>query len=442
MIIDKIRQILRTLLSGELADTQMMWLAFSGGVDSAVLLHAMHQLQDEWRIPLQALHINHGLHPEADNWQRHCELFCDSLGVPLSVVSVEIATDSHYSIEEAARDARYRVFSDKMDRHDLLLMAHHQNDQVETLLMRLLQGAGVKGLSGMPLSRGLGRGSLVRPLLDVSRQEIEDWARDNRLAWVEDPSNLETHFERNYIRHEVLPGLQQRRSGVMASLLRVCQHQAEAQAILDEVAQSDSREAQALGATMDIPSLLRLRQARQHNLLRYWLGANGMPMPSTQHLGQILEQICQARSDAMPVMHWPWGSLRRYRETLHIVPPDHVSHQEETLRWHPGDELCLPGGVLTSVQVQGHGLAQQFLADGPVEIRFRQGGEKIVPAGRGVHKTLKALFQERGIPPWQREQTPLLYIGGKLAVVAGLCVHDDFVASAEEQGWHIGWRPA
>lgn len=290
-------------------------IAFSGGLDSTVLLHLLAHLAKTENLPaLSALHIHHGLQAAADAWPEHCQSVCDALGVPLHVVRVQVQRGA--SLERAARDARYGAFVDATQVDDVLLTAQHQDDQAETLLFRLLRGAGVRGLSGMPNQRPVGRGLLVRPLLAVTRAELEAYATENHLNWIEDPSNQDRQFSRNYLRHQVFPVLTERWPQAMASMARSASHLNEAQALLNELAQIDLAEANTVSdfAWLGVPSLelaalAKLSAARQRNALSHWLTALTR-LPDSDHWSGW-DDLRDAIGDARPIWRLADGELHR-----------------------------------------------------------------------------------------------------------------------------------
>ncbi len=387
-------------------------IAYSGGRDSTVLLHAVASLRDELGLSLRAVHVDHGLSPHSGTWSGQCRQQCEALGVDFIGRRVEVVHQGQ-SLEAAAREARYRVFTELLGESDCLLSAHHREDQAETLLLQLLRGGGVHGLASMPASRPLGGGQLRRPLLGLGREQLAAYAEAQRLEWVEDPSNFDTSLERNWLRHELLPLLRQRREGIDAVLARSAIHFAEAAGLLDELAAGDLTLC-AEGAALSIDALAQLSEARQRNLVRLWLRRLALPLPDHRRLNQVLAELCLAAEDAVPLVVWPGAELRRYRGRLYAMAPL-PQPLSEPLAWGGGGELELPDG-LGWLSLAGAPL------DGPLEIRPRRGGEHMHPAGRERSRDLKRLMQEAGVPPWLRERWPLIYREGKLVAVPGLWI--------------------
>jgi len=395
-------------------------VAFSGGLDSTVLLQLLVDLaRREALPPLRAIHVHHGLQPAADAWPEHCRRVCTALGVPLEVVRVQVEAGS--SLEQAARQARYAAIELRLEDGEVLLTAQHCDDQAETLLFRLLRGAGVRGLAAMPARRRLGRGWLVRPLLDVSRGELEAHARRLGLTWVEDPSNDSLEFSRNYLRHQVMPMLAQRWPQTATTLARTAAHMAEAQALLDELAEMDLAMMAPPGAYawLPVPSLalapmLSLSPARQRNALRHWL-APFTALPDSEHW-QGWESLCAAAADATPVWRLAAGELHRCGDRLWWLSGCWLRPVVGSVAWNdPNQSLQLPDNG--AVQIAGPAASARY------EVRYRQGGEVLRVPGRGS-RDLKRLLNEAGVPRFVRARLPLLYADGQLVGVAnlpGLC---------------------
>lgn len=422
---------------------QRYCVAFSGGVDSHVLLHALVQIRDKLPCPnLHAIHINHGIHPYAEQWARHCEIICRDLDVTVETCSLQVQRQAKHSLEETARDARYDALS-SMGRHDdMVLLAHHQDDQAETLLLQLLRGSGVKGLAGMPLCTRFAQGWLARPLLAQTRDALQQYAVDHQLPWIEDPSNLDTTFDRNYLRHAVLPLLRQRWPALNATLARAAQHQADAAVLLDVLAQQDLAPLIVSGpAVLRIALLKQLDPSRQRNVLRYWLHRIcTLPLPATVQLERILTEVLPAAEDGTPFVHWPGAEVRRYRDQLYAMAPIQPVDPHWQQTWDFKGQVQLPNGEsLAATECRGQGLRKHDLGQG-VTIRYRSGGEQCRLPGRTHHHELKKLFQEWGVPPWERDRIPLIYIGGELAQVVGYCVCAPFAAQAGESSLEIVTR--
>ena len=408
-------------------------VALSGGLDSTVLLHLLVQLRKTHALPaLTAIHVHHGLQAIADAWPAHCQALCDGLGVPLQVVRVQVRAGP--SIERAAREARYQEFAALTQADEVLLTGQHRDDQAETMLFRLLRGAGVSGLAGMPRQRRLGDGDMCRPLLDVSRTALENYAHAHGLNWVEDPSNAHSDFSRNYLRHEVLPILTRRWPQAAATLARSAAHCAEAQGLLDELAGQDlgvARTATAF-AWLGLPSLelapiACLSPARQRNALRHWL-AHLSRMPDTEHWAGW-EVLRDARDDAQPIWRLADGELHRAGGRIWWLSGEWLQSPCTPLQWmHPEAPLSLPGNG----QLRLIGDAPQ----GPLQVNYRLGGEVMTLAQRG-RRDLKRLLNERGVPLFARGRLPLVYCNEQLLAVANVSGLD----SSPCGRWQLQWLP-
>ena len=408
-------------------------IAFSGGLDSTVLLHLLASLANTESLPpLRAVHVHHGLQAAADAWPAHCQSTCDSLGVPLRVMHVQVQPGA--SLERAARDARYQVFTEVTGVGEVLLTGQHRDDQAETLLFRLLRGAGVRGLAAMPVQRPLAAGCLVRPLLDVSRAELEAYAEAHQLKWIKDPSNADSRFSRNYLRHRVLPILTERWPQATANLARTAEHLSEAQDLLDELAQMDLRAANQSSpfSWLHLPSLAlaplrELTDARQRNALRHWLTPLTR-LPDSDHWASW-HSLRDAKGDAQPLWRLADGDLHRCGERIWWLPSTWSDFSDASVSWpDPQNPLELPGNG--QVQLTGR------LPGGPLTIRYRQGGEILAVPGRG-RRDLKRLLNENGLPGCVRGRLPLLYQGEQLLgapSLAGL-----WPAPSDE--WQLHWVP-
>lgn len=426
-----------------LTSTGRYWVAYSGGLDSHVLLHAMAALAKEHRgWELSAAHIHHGLQAQAHAWSEHCQEVCAELAVGCRIVRVDATPSNGESPEAAARRARYDALASLLREGDGMLAAHHQDDQAETLLLHLLRGSGPQGLAAMPVCRALGRGWLGRPLLGFPRAALRAYAGDHGLKWIEDPSNLERRYQRNFVRHEVIPVLKGRQPGLPRVLARAARHQAEAAELLDELAGQDLVQVRGVApGTLDLPVLGQLTPARQRNVLRRWLRELGLPVPAATHLDKVLEDVLPASYDAQPLVHWPGCDIRRFQGSLYAMTPLEPTHPTVELMWDPAEPLRTPYGLLSARRVKARGLAVGCSSGRALNVRFRRGGERCHPQERAHGRSLKKLLQEAGVPPWQRDRLPLVYVGGTLAAVPGLWVCRPFQSGPEDDGWELDWQP-
>lgn len=421
---------------------QCYWLGFSGGVDSTVLLHALARVRGQLGGELRAIHVNHHLHPRSDAWQEHCRQVCAALEIPIECRDVAVAPAAGESLEAVARARRYAVYRELLRTGDLLLLAHHQDDQLETFLLQALRGAGLSGLAAMPAIAVLGQGQLARPLLGFTRAALQAWAQAEALDWIEDPSNTDTHFDRNYLRQRVVPLLKTRWPAASETVSRSARHCAQAMEVLALQAADDLRQCmQSDLESLASAALLSLGAPRGRNVLRYWIRQLGLPLPSTDKLEQVFSELLKARADRNPCVAWKGAELRRYRGRLYALRPLSVLLAEE-YRLVPGVELDLGGcmGVLSLQTARGERLRPARCPEDGFRVRFRSGGEVCRPAGRAHDRHLKKWLQDYGVLPWMRARLPLIYAGGELAAVAGLFVCAPFAAGKDEPGLRIHWR--
>jgi len=407
-------------------------LALSGGVDSHVLLHLLARLGGELGAGLRVLHCNHGLQPQAKLWATHCVDLCRALGVPIEVLELALVRTPGASLEAEAREARYLALGQALRPGELLLTAQHQDDQAETVLLQLLRGSGPRGLAAMPELAPFAGGYLGRPLLGFGRRHIEAYAREQGLGWIEDASNQDLTLDRNFLRHQVIPLLRQRWPGLASTLSRSARHCAEAQLILDEMAEQDRQQVvRADPRVLDCARLAELAPHRGRSLLRYWLRGLGLPVPNSEHLEQILVTVLGAAPDRQPKLVWPGGEVRRFRGGLHALEPLPGIPTGLSLPWPDGSCCELPRGLgVLGWETGGpSGIDPASWRSGRVEVRFRTGGESCRPQGKSHTKTLKHWWQELGVPPWERGLIPLVFIDGRLAAVADLWVCEPFTAA-------------
>lgn len=433
----------------QLASSQLV-VAFSGGRDSAALLHALAVLRAEAGFALSALHVHHGLSPDADRWVAFAENFCKSLDVPLQVERVSVPADSGSGIEGAARAERYRVFA--RTRADILLLAHHQDDQAETLLFNLLRGAGVQGAAAMPARRllarpervGGGRLLLGRPWLDVSRAEIDRYVLAAGVPHIEDESNADPAYSRNHLRHQILPRLSERYPQASLSLAEAARRFGDAAQLLDVLADLDLASLEHPEG-LAIDGLRRLDEARQKNVLRRWLAKRGVRLASDAGLAEFLRQCREASAGATVCGVFGAYRLRRWQgkiyclaEHLPVAMAAQVWNGAPSLEWC-GGEVRL-GPVAGTADISGLRLSAAAL-QGRVEIRVRQGSEAMRLRHGGPSRPLRLLFQEHGVPPWERSRVPLLWVDGQLAAVGGIGVAAGFAAVCCEPAVVFEWRP-
>jgi tRNA(Ile)-lysidine synthase len=413
-------------------------VAFSGGLDSTVLLAALCRL--DWPVRVRAVHVDHGLNARSAEWSARCAAAALELGVEFVAARVTVDRASQQGLEAAAREARYRALAELLPAGEWLLTAHHADDQLETLLLRLLRGTGVRGLRGIIPFAPFHAGWLGRPLLELTREQLRSQALQWGLAWIEDPSNADERHDRNYLRSRVLPVLRARWPSAAQQGARLAQQMTDAEQLLDSVAAEDAR---PLAAPWHVPRavLAALAPARQRNLLRYLLRAAGLRAPSARKLEELRAALLEARPESRAHVRWPGGEGRVFRAALYLVTPlPPASPPEYTARLGMGGTWSGPEGRLILAPVRdGVGLPQSWLERG-LTLRFRAGGERFRPHGRAHHRSLKTLFQERGLVPWMRGRVPLLFHGRALAAIGDLWISADAgAAPAPEPRWRVEW---
>ncbi|GMR03863.1 MAG: tRNA lysidine(34) synthetase TilS [Gammaproteobacteria bacterium] len=411
-------------------------VAYSGGLDSHVLLHALCQLRLRVSWKIKAIHVDHGLQPQSPQWARHCRRICEALNVPCVVEQVRVQRHKD-SLEAAARRARYESLARHVSADEVLLTAHHQDDQAETVLLQLLRGGGVHGLAAMPKITGFSQGRLARPLLGFTRQALAAYATREQLTWIEDDSNRDMRFARNYLRYRVFPIIFDRWPEASRQLARSARNTAQAAAVLDEIAHLDLKACRIETKPMlRIAALLRLSSARQRNLIRFWVREQGLGVPSETQLRRILGQLRQLPRTGQSIIRWPGAVLRRYRDKLAVMPVQADRDRNWSRAWDPSAPLEIPGtgARLRTVATVGAGLSRERLNGRSVVVRLRQGGETCRLPGRSHRHKLKKMLQEAGIPPWEREQMPLIYVEGELAAVGDRWVCEPYAAKLEEPG--------
>ncbi len=436
------------MLFGELAlpPAGSYRVALSGGLDSTVLLHALATLHagHGHSFGLQALHIEHGLHPDSSRWAAHCRAQCARLGLTCTVESVRVDGTAGGGPEAAARTARYAAFARRLAPGEVLLTAHHRDDQAETLLLQLFRGAGVHGLAGMaPVSR-FSVGRLARPLLGFTRRQLAGYAADHGLHWIEDPSNANLDLRRNFVRHRLLPAIHAPWPQASAALARTAVAAAGAAALVDDTARLDLASCRLPGPLpgLSAPALRSLPPGRLENALRLWLRTAGFRSPDSDHIQSLARRIRGAPHTGQEQLPCPGVEIRRHRDALCLsgpaTPPARLDRS-----WNPAEpiELADLGLRLSTEATVGEGLACARIAGRRIRLRLRRGGERCRLPGRRHHHQLKKLLQARGVAPWLRTRLPLVYVDDELAAVADLWTCQPFAAAAGEPGWRLILQP-
>jgi tRNA(Ile)-lysidine synthase len=416
-------------------------LAFSGGLDSVVLLHLLVETNKTLPFQLCAQHVHHGLSKNAEAWATFCKDTCANLNTPITISKVNINKNNGLGIEAAAREVRYKALLES--EANFILLAHHQDDQAETLLLQLARGAGVKGLAGM----GSVNNKLLRPFLNIPRSHIQAYAKQHNLTWIEDESNLDTKFDRNFMRHKILPKLERQYPAIKQTISRAAQHMAEADVLLDELAEIDVKECQLNVQQLQLAHLAKLSRARINNALRWWLLQNGCDVPSTAQLQQVSQQLLYAKSDANIKIKLPAGFiLQRFQGSAYLVKnvqkaDDLCVRSAFSLPWRGEKIIILPDqSRLFFSEKLGEGIALRHVEKAQFNIRYRRGGETLKPEENRPNRSLKSLFQTSQVPPWQRERLPLLFLNDTLAMLPNIAVAASLKAMPNELGLLVKWQ--
>ncbi|GLQ90109.1 tRNA(Ile)-lysidine synthase [Dyella flagellata] len=408
-------------------------VAYSGGPDSTALLHALAHLPAARTRDLRAIHVDHGLHAQSARWAAHCRAFSAALGLACDVHVAKVDRSGGIGLEAAARHARYAIFAEHLHAHERLIFGHHQDDQAETVLLKLLRGAGPEGLAGMRAERPVGPGLAWRPLLDVPRQVLRDYVQAHDLPCIHDPSNDDRQLARNHLRHEVMPLLKALWPQATISIT----HSAALCRMAANTLQQDWLAAfenlrDDASNSLDAGGWLKLPSALRNPLLAHWLHAQGLSAPTTAQRQQI-ERQCTAQEGQLPCIRWPGAEVHVWKNRLWALAPGNQPSPPDEMAWQ-GEPLMLPdGGSLT--------LEPSARLATALNVRWRSGGERIKPAGDRHTRDLRALFQSGAIPPWQRDFCPLLYEGDQLIAVADRWLSARAETIFREARARPRWRP-
>ena len=394
-------------------------VGYSGGADSSVLLHALAHNASARERGLSAVHIDHGLHADSAAWSEHCRRTASALAVPLDVVRVEVMRDRGSGLEDAARRQRMAAFERRLRLGEILALAHHRDDQAETVLLKLLRGAGPEGLGGMRALREFGAGFLWRPLLDLPRSALLREALDRGVEWLDDPSNADTALRRNFLRAEILPRLRTRWPDADAALAHSAAWARNAAEFVDTEAHKALARIQGVDpATLAWQHWLALPDALRDPVLRLWLRGLGLDEPAHFHVTELERQLREADEDRLPCIRFGGTELRRYRDLIYAMRPLRPVPNGWQADWDASGVLHLPaGGTLQAPP--GSRL------DRPLVVRYRRGGERLKPRGSAHTRELRLLLQEAGIPPWLRDRIPLVFHGDELLAVGDLLLSDE-----------------
>ncbi|RMG33871.1 MAG: tRNA lysidine(34) synthetase TilS [Gammaproteobacteria bacterium] len=414
-------------------------VAFSGGLDSTVLLTALARLRDRVGLPLCAVHVHHGLLPHAEAWTEHCRRVCDRLEVPLEMVRLALEPVPGESLEAQAREARYQALGERLQPNEMLLLAQHQDDQAETLLLQLLRGAGIEGLAGMARCRPWQGGWQARPLLDFSRSDLERWARAEGLEWIEDPSNQDLRFDRNFVRRQLMPLLRERWPAASQTIARSAGHLAASLAILRQCIEEDLKRCQ-VGSALSITAWAALEPEARAEALRAWVRLRGAPVPDQHRLEEIERQALEAAPGAAPRVEWDRFAVRRYRDRLFLLPRELPSPPADC-PWPDHEELPLPAGLGKLRRVPAaDGIPDRCWREGRVVVRWQVEGIGCRLPGREGTRGLRKLCQERGIPPWSRPLLPLVFVDDRVVAIGDLWTCEVGPREPDEPASGIVWE--
>ena len=414
-------------------------VSLSGGVDSIVLLYALNQCLDKGCL-IRAIHINHNLAKDSQVWADFCKRTCDRIQIQIDIHSIKVKNTEGFGIEAAARKARYQKLQRSIQEGEWLMTAHHQEDQLETILLRMARGTGIEGLQGIQKQFNFGKGKILRPLLDVSKSEVLGYARKNNLDWVEDASNQETYFDRNFLRMNVIPKLKERWPAFSSSVSRLSNISNQTSTLLKELAQQD------LGSNypiknLDIDILKNKSNGRVINIIRFLILKNEMTVPSMKVLNSGVNILLNPKS-VNPTMVWNNYCIKRYVDKLYFLKLSELqpNQSNKLMHWSIDEPLILDedGSSLAAIMAIGRGLSLKK-CNKNLDVQFRKGGESIRPVGHKITKKLKKLFQEDRILPWTRDKIPLLYKKNELIGVGDLWFNQNYIASEEEDGFLVNW---
>jgi len=418
---------------------QTVWVAYSGGVDSHVLLHALVQLRNKRsKFHLKAIHIHHGLLPKADDWLEHCQSVCNILNVDIVDFKLQLKPQSGDSIEAIARQARYQKFSQTIEKDEIIVTAHHADDQAETFLLQLFRGAGLKGLSSIAVKMPFDSGTILRPFLHVSRDDILVYAKAHHLIWIEDDSNTNTRFLRNFLRREAIPLLKTKWPHFDKTLVRAATHITEADKLLSEFIGQDVAKVVKEDGSISLEKLKNFSFIRQKNILRYWVYENNFLLPQEKQLNHVFKDVIDAREDAIPCVCWDGAEVRRYQNHLYLMKPLLPMDATMSFQWNYQQPLEFPHdlGTLIPKVKKGQGMKLSKLPKS-LTVSFRQGGEVIELQGRKGRQDLKKLFQEWKIPPWMRDCIPLIYVNNELVCVVGYAISRQCQTMPDDLGLNV-----
>ncbi|HIF50114.1 MAG TPA: tRNA lysidine(34) synthetase TilS [Thiotrichaceae bacterium] len=424
----------------QFSTAEKFWVACSGGMDSCVLLHLFYLNKSVINQDIEVLYVNHGLQEEANDWAEFCEEQCKQYGLYFRQLKINEDCPKGASIEAWAREKRYSLIEEVMNKNDVFFTAHHQDDQVETFFLQALRGAGPRGLASMPSIKKRENIFHARPLLNYSREKLKYYAEENKLIWQLDKSNSDYRYDRNYFRHKVIPVIEERWPAYRETIARLIKHQNESRVLLDDLGCSDIKLAQYKNTmALNLGVVKKLSLERQKNLIFSWLKELNLKYPGARNMEQIISDVIYSSTDKAPCVNWLDVEVRRYKNILYASNVM-LQHDVSTeYQWKPDNILNVLNETLIAKSDHGKGISKLKSKGANFVVRYRQGGEKIQPDRSSHSKTVKQLFQEQAVLPWFRDRVPLIYINGELAVIPGICIDARYVAEKDEASWDICW---
>ena len=414
-------------------------VAFSGGMDSIVLLHAVNNLLDG-QSKIRAIHIDHNIVNNSNELAQSCKKICKNYGIDLEIIALKIKHKG-FGIEAAARDDRYKMLKEKLQENEYLLTAHHEDDQMETIFLRMARGTGLNGLQGINEKYPFGKGIIFRPMLTANKKSVMEYAKEHQLKWIEDPSNQDTYFDRNYLRKKIIPEFRERWPSIATSVSRLSQLSAQNIEILNQVAEEDIGVIENMNE-LPLSKLHEKSFERANNIIRYMILANGMNIPSMMTFQNGLRRILENNNDKS-VIEWKGCSIRKYNNNLYFLDNKDIEPNKVDVKipWELEKKINLGSniGSIEATFIHGHGLSIQKCKN-KLTISYRQGGELIKPVGHNMKKSLKNLYQENKILPWTRDKIPLIYCQDDLVSVADLWLNQNYMASQKEEGFFVNWH--
>jgi tRNA(Ile)-lysidine synthase len=436
--ISRLSQFSFDLILNTFPETKKIWIAYSGGMDSSVLLHMVFSNREKIGKSFGVVYVDHGIQEDSLGWGDFCKTQCDYYGLCFTKININEKVPKGSSIEAWAREKRYELIGQVMNKNDLLFTAHHQDDQVETFFLQALRGAGPRGLSSMPLFKDITNAIHVRPLLNYSRSELKFYAKEKKLSWQEDSSNTDTKFDRNYLRNKVIPAFEKRWPSYRKTISRLIVHQQECASLMSEIGLQDLKIV-SHKKQLNLNMLRDLSVARQKNIIFIWLQKLQIETPNSKHINQIVSDLINTKSDNANCINWRTVEIRKYKNLLYAYKRTHKNVDNINLKWDISRPLKIMDEILIAKTQIGNGLSKKSIENKNIRVQYRIGGEKLRLNNTTKSKTVKQLFQERGVLPWERDSFPMIYVNGVLIAIPGICIDIDYAAADDEPSWKIVW---